>query len=361
MEGPRIPQENELQAVLQFLDRSLRPDATWPISSEYPTALTKSNIHNMRIVTDQDQVVSHAVLKPLIIKSPLMILKAGAIGSVVTAQDHRGQGLSTQVIQGCLDEARAQDCDLAILWTNLYDFYRKMGFELAGFEESVIIEKEFIAPEARSLKFMQGCQVSPEAILRVYSQHSVCTARTAEDIRKFLQIPKTQLYTAWDSTGALVAYAVEGKGADLTDYIHEWGGKVSAIVALLSWVRKSKGRPITLISPNHSVNLLLALQRYPVTINQGFLGMIKIVNHDQFFQKIHRAAKTLGISDFILDKTPQGIQVGIGSETRTYADEKDFVQMALGPHCEFGGVPSTNEKLSRLFPLPLWIWGWDSI
>ena len=360
MEGPRAPRETELPGVFKFLNESLRPDHSWSINTEYPIALSRSNIHNIRIITENDRVLSHAVLKPLIIKTPLLIYKVGAIGSVVTASDRQGQGLSSQILEACLAEAQTQECDFAILWTNLYDFYRRLGFELAGFEESVVIENEF-APPATNLKFMKGAQVAPEAILRLYSQHTVGSARTAEEIRKYLQIPNSTIHTAWDPKGQLMAYAVEGKGADLTDYIHEWGGQVTALISLFSHLRTAKGKPYTVIVPNHSVNLLTALQRQPITINQGYLGMIKIVNPTSFFNKVIRAARSLSIPDLVLEKTNEGYLVGIGTDTRKIADEKELVQFIFGPGMEFGFLPSSQEKFDRLFPLPLWFWGWDSI
>ena len=95
MEGPRSPTENEFDRVLDFLNGQLRPDSQWSIAQEYPTALSTTNLHNMRIITENERILSHAVLKPLIVKTPHVVLKVGAIGSVVTDESARGQGLST--------------------------------------------------------------------------------------------------------------------------------------------------------------------------------------------------------------------------------------------------------------------------
>lgn len=360
MEGPRAPRETEWPGILKFLDQQLRPQQKWSIASEYPTALSRSNLHNVRVITDQERVLSHAVLKPMVIKTPLLIYKVAAIGSVVTDEAARGQGLSSRILESCLQEARLQECDFAILWTNLYDFYRRLGFELAGFEESVVIEREFEGP-ALDLRFMKGAQVAPEAILRLYSQHSVGSARTAEEVRKFLQIPNSTVHTAWDASGQLMAYAVEGKGADLTDYVHEWGGGVAPLLALFSHLRRTKSRPFTIISPNHSVNLLTAIQSKPVTITQGFLGMIKLLETEKFFAKIQRAARSLSIPDLVLRTRDGGFEFGLGAETRFIGDEKELVRTLFGPGEGTAFEPTTQEKIDRLFPLPLWFWGWDSI
>lgn len=364
MEGPRQPLESEYPRVLEFLDTQLRPNSNWSVAKEYPTALSVSNLHNIRIITDEaKQVLSHAVLKPLIVKTPLAIFKIGAIGSVVTDEAHRNQGLSKTILENCILEAKNQSCDLAMLWTDLYDFYRKMNFELAGSEISCVIEEEFEAKEAGQLKFIKGIQVSAESIYRLYSQHTVTSVRTAEEVRKFLQIPQTQCYTAWDQNNQLVAYAIEGKGADLTGYIHEWGGSVSKLMALFSFIRKEKKTPFTVILPKHSQNLITQLQQVPsVTYNEGFLGMLKIINQDSLFSKIKKAARSLGVIDFTLQRQGEEVILGCGADLIAIKDEKDLIRVLFGPSVN---IPLLQEetvtKLNKFLPLPLWVWGWDSV
>lgn len=363
MEGPRAPQEQELPHVLEFLTKKLRAEAGWSIAAEYPTAFHASNLHNMRIIADGPLLLSHAVLKPLIIKSPQVIYKVGAIGSVVTDESCRGQGLSSTIINECLESARNQNCDIAILWTNLYDFYRKFGFELAGSEVSFVIEDNFTT-NMHGLRFSTDYRVSPEAIHRLYSMHTVSSVRSLDETRRFMAIPNTQIYTAWEPTGQLAAYAIEGKGVDLKGYIHEWGGNVPKLLALLSWIRQTKNEPYTIIVPSHSDNLLRHLKALPMTMNEGFLGMIKITNFDQLSAKIKRAFRAEGVANFVLEKHPEHYLFGIGQELFTLTDEKDIVKLLFGPvdYAELGILsPANTEIFNKVLPLKLWIWGWDSI
>ncbi|QDK44120.1 GNAT family N-acetyltransferase [Bdellovibrio sp. ZAP7] len=363
MEGPRSPRETELPQVLDFLNKKLRSEAPWSIAAEYPTAFTPNNLHNMRIIADEERVLSHAVLKPLIIKSPHVIYKVAAIGSVVTDDQHRGQGLSTTVIKDCLRSAQEQSCDIAILWTDLFDFYRRMGFELAGSEISFVIEDNFNMPVS-NLSFSTDSKIAPDAIYRLYSQHSVNSVRSIEETRKFLSIPQTQIYTAWEPNGQLAAYAIEGKGIDLGGYIHEWGGSTSKLLSLLSFIRAKKGTPFTIICPKHSQNLIRELETRHVTKNSGFLGMIKIVNFEQLSAKIKRAFRAEGVADFVLEKQGDHFVFGIGQDLYTITHETDMVRLLFGP-IDYRAIgifkEETVAKFEKIMPLNLWVWGWDSI
>lgn len=364
MEGPRSPSVNELPHVLSFLDHELRQDTAWSIAAEYPTAFNHHNIHNMRIISgDEGEVLSHAVLKPLIIKSPHIIYKVGAIGSVVTDSQHRGKGLSTQVLNDCLKAAQDQSCDIAILWTDLYDFYRRLGFELSGSEVSFVIEENFNC-DTLNLRFSSDPKVSPEAIHRLYSQHSVATVRSVDDIKRFLSIPQTKVYTAWEANGQLAAYAIEGKGIDLGGYIHEWGGSVSKLLALFKYIRDEKKQPYTVICSRHSTHLIESLQKLPVTQNDGFLGMIRFVQFDQLAAKIKRAFRAEGIANIVLEKHPEHFIFGIGQDLFTLKNESDLIRLLFGP-VDYRALnmfqENTIQGLEKILPLKLWIWGWDSI
>ena len=363
MEGPRSPAENELSSVLEFLNKKLRADSEWSIDTEYPTALTRSNIHNMRIIKDEAQIISHAVMKPLIIKSPHLIYKMAAIGSVVTDPDYRNQGHSRTLMADCLDLAQKQQCDAAILWTNLHDFYRKMDFELAGTEMSFIIDHS-MADVDSDLRFSNDPKVAAEAIFRLYSNHTVTTVRSIEETRKYMSIPQTKIYTAWEKNGTLAAYAIEGKGADLGGYIHEWGGAVSKLIPLLNYIYNLSKTPLTVIVPRHSRNLIAQLQQRQISTHIGFLGMIKIINHDQLFGKIKRAFRAEGVSDIVLEKNKDHFLFGVGENLFTMTNEAEMTRLIFGP-VEIEELDMLNEKtrhqLSKLLPLPFWLWGWDSV
>ncbi len=363
MQGPRTPQVHEFSDVVDFLNQNLREKNLWPISSEYPTALSTNNIHNISIITEDQKIVSHAVLKPLIIKTPLCILKVGAIGSVVTDPNHRQKGLSSKNIENCLELAKKQDCDLVILWTDKFDFYRKFGFALAGIEQTYILENKLVLKN-KNLKLVCDNKVDPDAILKLHAQHTVHSMRTTEDVRNFLKIPNSHTYTAWNEKNQLVAYAVEGKGIDLTNYVHEWAGNVDSLMDLFSFMQQKHNQPLTIMVPEHSINLRQRLESVCTLSHQGFLGMIKILNYDVILNKVKKAFRAEGLDQIVLEMQNNEVIFGYGSDLYTIKDPADLTQLLFGPlkpkDLAFMKT-ETQEKLATLLPLPMWIWGWDSI
>ena len=288
MGGPRAPKEAEYTNIISFLNTNLRPNAEWSIASEYPTTFSPENSRNIRVICEEGQIVSHAVWKPLLIRTPQAVYKFAEIGSVVTAQDHRKQGHSHQILTSCIESAKSEDCDFAILWTDLYDFYRKMGFELAGSELCAVIDQPLVDLKNRKYQIKEGANVDPDAILKVFQKHTVSTVRNTKEMKQYLQIPNSRVYTSWRADGTLAAYAVEGKGADLQSYIHEWGGSLDAIIELISHVQFQQQRQLLWLIPQHSQNLVRTLEAGKVPVHHGLLGMIKILNPQRIAEKAQK-------------------------------------------------------------------------
>lgn len=363
MADPRIPNETELQEVFEFFTENLRPNCPWSISQEYPQVMNSANLANFRVIKENGKVVSGAVMKNLLIKNQVGIFKVAAIGSVVTDSAHRNQGLSRSVLMSCIQSAKEQGCDFAILWTDLFDFYRKIGFEVAGQEISMVMDKEFSVP-TQGLRFLDTVNIAPEAVLKLYSKHTTGSIRNAEDIRRSLKIPNTRLFTAWDKDNNIRAYAVEGKGADLAFYVHEWGGDVPAIMELLAHMRKKYGRTLTVISPAHSVNFIKQMKDHGAVVNEGILGMIKILNPENLMFKIKRYARFMGVDDFIFESREGQYYMGSSENLFKTDSELDLVKIIFGPlkpEQLHNFDEHTGKTLSSILPIPMWIWGWDSV
>jgi hypothetical protein len=90
--------------------------------------------------------------------------------------------------------------------------------------------------------------------------------------------------------------------------------------------------------------------------------MIKLISHDQFFAKIKKAVRSLGMNDFVLEKRNNEFIMGFAGDLIAITDEKDLVRVLFGPVPEIPFVQTeTQRKFAQFLPLPMWIWGWDSV
>ncbi|MCB0410905.1 MAG: GNAT family N-acetyltransferase [Bdellovibrionales bacterium] len=361
---PRSITRTEFKELIHFLDKNLRQDQQWSIADEYPLALYEKNLNNFRLIKHEGQIVASAVVKQLLTKTPVGIFNVAAIGSVVTAPDFRNLGHSHRLLKDCLELASSKGCDFAILWTDLFEFYNKIGFELAGTEVALHITKS-VSKDVMPLRFVQSHQVSAEALGRLYTQHRSGALRTASEIERHLQIPNSRIYTAWDDQNRLQAYAVEGKGLDLQNYIHEWGGGVSKFLQLLDYIfEQRQGQSFTVMAPAHAQNLLRQLQEQGIESHYGYLGMFKLLNTANIIQKVKRQAIAMGVSQFLFEERDGTYFLGKPSEVIKISKDADLVKLLFGPgRPDWGEQPSKEfaETLDSIFPLPFWIWGWDSV
>lgn len=363
MLDPRPPRDDEKSELIQFLSEQLRPNVSWSIADEYPLAVTPSNFHNIRLIREEDKILSVAVMKPVIAKTLAGLFRITAIGSVVTEPNQRGQGLSHKVLEDCIQAAATGGSDFAILWTDLYDFYRKLGFELAGREVSMALDVQ-LPITASELRFECTNRIDPQAVLRLYSKHTCGIVRTAEDVRKFLAIPNSRVFTAWGTDNQLKAFAVEGKGVDLQGYIHEWAGDVDSLISLFSFAQSKNQEILTVLSPAHAVNLINRLEGFGCKRFDGILGMIRILNPIQFMFKIKKHFRSIGVDGVVFEHRDDQYYIGYEGEIFKTDSSADVVRLVFGPHKASDLYPfkgKMKEIFESTFPLPLWIWGWDSV
>ncbi|HEX4924366.1 MAG TPA: GNAT family N-acetyltransferase, partial [Bdellovibrionales bacterium] len=68
--------------------------------------------------------------------------------------------------------------------------------------------------------------------------------------------------------------------------------------------------------------------------------------------------------DFTLEQRGNKFYFGVGKNIFCTDSEQDIVKLLFGPLSpseihKFD--PATAETLNRVLPVPMWIWGWDSV
>jgi hypothetical protein len=226
--------------------------------------------------------VSHAAFYPYTLKTACSDLRVAAVGQVWTDPAFRGKGFATRVLQELEPVMRNEGVSHAILWTGEPDLYRKIGYVPAG------RQFDFVRPPA--LEGPAACDiVGPESpkqfsaikradylkrIQEAYDRHPLRSIRSEDDWKKYASIPNVHWYTHED------AYAVVGKGIDLENVVHEWGGSPKNCVALLvALFRNSLCE--TIYAPGDERDPVVSSLREICEPREGIVGFAKALSNPQ--------------------------------------------------------------------------------
>jgi GNAT superfamily N-acetyltransferase len=208
--------------LLQTTLRDAR--APFAIAAEYPVVLGEDGARYSYCLEDGSALVAHANLWPRILKDVEsgITLKVGLVGNVATDPGRRGEGLMRQLMAELA--AAAKDAGLAalLLWSDLLEFYQKLGFQSYGAEDRYVFD-------VTSLPSSPGWRAVPEptparlgALLATRLAVPATLARSPEEFALLRTVPAVEmavLGTGVETRG----YALMGKGMDMLNVVHEWG------------------------------------------------------------------------------------------------------------------------------------------
>ena len=242
---PRAPTRNERDALLAWLDQGLREGRRGRLEAEYPLSLTPERRGDHRTIYAGAVPLAHAMLHEVTLRSRGARLRLGLIGLVYTAEPARGRGLARRCVASCLEELARRGVPLALLWSDRHDFYRRLGFERAGFEEQLRVDavrcrrarrNGSAAPAA--LRVEPAASADFAALESIYRAKPVGGERPPGALARLAAAPDTELVVA-RRNGRPLAYAALGRGDDFGGVVHEWaaadgGDEGAATDALLA-------------------------------------------------------------------------------------------------------------------------------
>ncbi len=122
----RADDEHLLASGLELVSRVLGGDAEKElrISALDPAYDPRDTF----LVISGGEVVSHLRLAPRDMRVGRALLRVAVLSDVVTAPDQRGRGHARTALDAALEHARAERYHLALLFTDLHDFFRDQGW-----------------------------------------------------------------------------------------------------------------------------------------------------------------------------------------------------------------------------------------
>ena len=231
----RHPTLKELSNRDHLLEATMREHpASFGIAKEYPLVLAPNSLPYSYGAWDQDQLVGHANLFPRVLSTAdgSLTLPVALIGNVATTPNLRGKGYASHLIKQLLSIAEKEGAVAAFLWSDLPQFYQKLGFHPHGEECRFVIPRPKELPPQKVKRWyqVQETDLSDEHLqqmLRLRPKTPMTLQRSLTEMRELLRIPQTYLFMAIEGQTA-EAFFIIGRGSDLQGVVHEWGALSAA-------------------------------------------------------------------------------------------------------------------------------------
>ena len=175
-------------------------------------------------------------------------IKIALLGAVACHPKYRGQGLASDLIQRACDWAQSQGAQGVFLWGSEPALYVRLGFRYFG-------------QQVRSPLRVLDLGVHRDGQFEVRSGFNSDLFHCLQKRRGGLELGAEDelLYQAHRSVewryvldqGKVLAYAGLGRGLDLKEHVHEWGGDVSALRLIFKTILKDYPQAILLSSSAH--------------------------------------------------------------------------------------------------------------
>lgn len=247
--------KTELEQRNTLLTISLRDTPLeWGYPSEYPLVLNEHNINTSWCVFFDQKLAAHATLWPRALRhrSSQCQFNVGLVGNVATHPEHRGRGFMASLFDHLTKVGRKHELSALILWSDLGQFYQKLGFSSIG------RESRFVFKNRQSHYQQVAFKTSPDEL----SEEDLCRMlelrpklewrleRSTQEFRILLSIPNTAIFVRRHNK-TITSWLAIGKGADLQGIIHEWGSnKPAELVENIYSIISTWGLPqLTLLAP----------------------------------------------------------------------------------------------------------------
>ena len=376
MEGPRAARSDEYDQVVDLVNRVFRTGVDQNVTTDYPLVFAADNRENLRVVVEDDRVVTHMATAPRTVIDQKCRFEVSMINAVATDPNYRGRGFARQVTKDALERMESAGHDFGLLWTDGPDIYRGSGWEVVGtngwaYQVKTSSVDQFRQTDAVRL-FDENRHL--ESVIDIHRCQPFRLTRSPSDYLTLFSLPKVTTWVAESERGvegyAVVADAYNKEG------VVEWGGSVPALESLLAhtlpeWTKEH----LQVFVPNRPCPMSELLhekecdQRVPMEEGEGAgLKMVRIVHLRKLLERMvpyletcldrHQFALGLFLTEssqrVSIEAEDGRIQIGdklMPNElTLTLRQAANFV---FGPQqpSELVDLPANlGEVLDRLFP-----------
>jgi GNAT superfamily N-acetyltransferase len=230
------------EVLVPWLDRLLDRTTRTSVGNDLPLFFVDDPRTLRRVMVDAaGRPVAHAAARlqrcaprPAPDRPPRRDLSVAFVGAVAVDPAARRRGLGRRVVEDVLGAAALRGADLAVLWSEADDFYRSMGFVHAGAEYVFCARRRAFPPPAVGRVRPYRAEDLP-SLMDLHEAAPALVRRDERTWRTLLGIPGASAYVL-ERRGAVAAYGVVGRAADLAGTLHEWGVRDADLPALVGGI-----------------------------------------------------------------------------------------------------------------------------
>ncbi len=359
--------KSELEGAKSLMDRVLRDGDS--IAAEFPLVFREGFPGQVVCLGDDDGVRSACTMLTRELISRDVRFRAGLIGSVSTDPEFRREGLATKVLQEAEQRFTEAGAVVSILWADDPRFYFARGYRPAGAEIDFVITDDVVSilPTKNVREANPGADGDAPAIHAAYCEHEARVDRSAEETAVLLECPGMRTLVC-EHEGRVTAYACLGRGSDLDRTIHEWGGELSDVLALVrahaEHCLAETGEPAFLITPSSATELHERLRILGAESSLGLLGLAKIADRGAAAELLAELLGPAAEVTFDPDAEPARSVHLRGPGGEAHLNDDTLLILLLSERGEREDTVNFGRELGldvdRL-PLQPFIWGLDSI
>jgi predicted N-acetyltransferase YhbS len=214
-----------------FLDEAFGYQHPHTYAVDFAPSFQPHNLKNGRLLFVGDELASTGISCLKTAVTPTGSLKIAVIGAIATAPAWRKKGYSKRILEWLIGEAEASGADGCLLWSDNPEFYARFGFKPVGKQLLYPLKNLDVPVPAEDLK-LEPVWTSEE-VLPLYEQHRSRVMREHQDWKDLERITSCLHFQARDREGTVQAYAGVGRGKDMVNVIHEWGGTAQGLFLVL--------------------------------------------------------------------------------------------------------------------------------
>ena len=366
MELPRRITRAERPRLIAWLDHGLRRGIRGRLEAEYPLSLRPDRLEVHRAIYCGERPVAHAAFHEVRALGPAGEIPVGMIGLVYTEPALRGRGLASACVRACVSALRERGLPLALLWSDRKAFYHRLGFEPAGRERLLGVDSELCRRALQELdpgRAPLGVEpVRPgdfEVLEALYAVKPLRARRAPGELALLAAAPQTQMVVARRG-GRARAYAVLGRGDDFAGVVHEWAGSPSGVLSCLAALARG-ARGLAWLTGPAADPAVEALRTAGAREQHSPFALARILDAPALWQRVREKAPALDAIH--LEEGPEGFRLECPQATWALS-HRQALDLLLGetlPGLLDGLVEAERRALAACLPLPLYLWGFDSI